>query len=76
MAVGTSKHRKIRVTAFNDSLKFSMARIRIRNEWMEQHLFRVRAVVVGAIALILLVVVGGRLIDLQLINYSHFATLA
>ena len=53
-----------------------MARIRIRNEWLEQHLFRVRAIVVGAIALILLLVVAGRLIDLQLVNYSHYATLS
>ncbi|HEV7166065.1 MAG TPA: penicillin-binding protein 2 [Gammaproteobacteria bacterium] len=53
-----------------------MARIRIRNEWMEQHLFRVRAIAVGAIALVLLLVVAGRLIDLQLVNYSHYATLA
>ncbi len=53
-----------------------MARIRIRNEWMEQHLFRVRAIVVGAIALGLLLFVAGRLINLQIVNYSHFATLA
>src|SRR5579872_5242860 len=53
-----------------------MARIRIRNEWMEQYLFRVRAIVVGAIALLLLLFVAGRLIDLQLVNYAHFATLA
>ncbi|MFI4920239.1 MAG: penicillin-binding protein 2 [Gammaproteobacteria bacterium] len=53
-----------------------MARIRIRNEWMEQHLFRVRAIVVGVIAMILLLFVAGRLIDLQLVNYSHYATLA
>ncbi len=53
-----------------------MARIRIRNEWMEQHLFRVRTLVVGGIALLLLLVVAGRLVYLQLINYSHFATLA
>ena len=49
-----------------------MARIRIRNEWMEQHLFRVRAIAVGAIALVLLLVVAGRLIDLQLeIGRAH-----
>ncbi len=53
-----------------------MARIRIRNEWLEQYLFRVRAIVVGAIALLLLLVVAGRLIYLQIVNYSHFATLA
>ena len=53
-----------------------MARIRIRNEWLEQHLFRVRAIVVGAIALLLLLVVAGRLIDLQMVNYSHYATLS
>ena len=53
-----------------------MARIRIRNEWMEQHLFRVRAIVAGVIAVILLLFVAGRLIDLQLVNYSHYATLA
>ena len=53
-----------------------MARIRIRNEWMEQHLFRVRTIVVGAIALLLLLFVAGRLVDLQLVNYAHFATLA
>ena len=53
-----------------------MARIRIRNEWMEQHLFRVRAIVVGVIAVGLLLFVAGRLIDLQIVNYSHYATLA
>src|SRR5215469_2446896 len=53
-----------------------MARIRIRNEWLEQYLFRVRALVVAAIALVLLCVVAGRLIYLQIVNYSHFATLA
>jgi penicillin-binding protein 2 len=53
-----------------------MARIRIRNEWLEQHLFRVRALLVGAIALLLLCVVAGRLIYLQIVSYSHFATLA
>jgi len=53
-----------------------MARIRIRNEWMEQHLFRVRAIVVGAIALTLLLLVVGRLMNLQLVNYNHYATLA
>ncbi len=53
-----------------------MARIRIRNEWLEQHLFRVRAIVAGAIALLLLLLVAGRLIDLQMVNYSHYATLS
>jgi penicillin-binding protein 2 len=53
-----------------------MARIRIRNEWLEQHLFRTRALVVGVIALILFLVVVGRLLYLQVISYSHFATLA
>ncbi|MGE5624225.1 MAG: penicillin-binding protein 2 [Bacillota bacterium] len=53
-----------------------MARIRIRNEWLEQHLFRVRGLTVAAIALVLLCVVAGRLIYLQIVNYSHFATLA
>lgn len=53
-----------------------MARIRIRNEWLEQHLFRVRAIVAGAVALVLLLVVAGRLFDLQLVNYAHFSTLA
>src|SRR5690242_15360561 len=53
-----------------------LPRIRIRNEWLEQHLFRVRAIVVGAIGLILLLVVAGRLVYLQMINYSHYATLA
>ncbi len=53
-----------------------MARIRIRNEWLEQHLFRTRALVVGAVALILFLVVVGRLLYLQVISYSHFATLA
>ena len=53
-----------------------LPRIRIRNEWLEQHLFRVRAIIVGAIGLLLLLVVAGRLVYLQMINYSHYATLA
>ena len=53
-----------------------MPRIRIRNEWLEQYLFRVRAVVVGAIAALLFLVVMGRMVWLQMINYSHYATLA
>ena len=53
-----------------------MPRIRIRNEWLEQYLFRTRALVVGVIALLLFLVVAGRLVYLQVINYSHFATLA
>ena len=53
-----------------------MPRTRIRNEWLEQHLFRSRAVTVGAIGLLLLLVVLGRLVYLQIINYSHYATLA
>ena len=53
-----------------------MPRIRIRNEWLEQYLFRVRAVVVGAIAALLFLVVMGRMVWLQMINYSHFASLA
>ena len=53
-----------------------MARIRIRNEWLEQHLFRVRTIAVGVIALLLFLVVAGRLVYLQVINYSHFASLA
>jgi len=53
-----------------------MPRIRIRNEWLEQHLFRVRAIVVGVIAALLFLVVMGRMVYLQMINYSHFASLA
>lgn len=53
-----------------------LPRIRIRNEWLEQHLFRVRAIIVGAIGLLLLLVVAGRLVYLQMVNYSHYATLA
>ena len=53
-----------------------LPRIRIRNEWLEQHLFRVRTIVVGGIGLLLLLVVAGRLVYLQMINYSHYATLA
>ena len=53
-----------------------MARIRIRNEWLEQHLFRVRALVVAVIALVFLCVVAGRLIYLQIVSYSHFVSLS
>ena len=53
-----------------------MARIRIRNEWLEQYLFRARAITVGAIALVLLAVVTGRLVYLQIVSYSHFASLS
>ena len=53
-----------------------MPRTRIRNEWLEQHLFRVRAIVVGVIAALLFLVVMGRMVWLQMVNYSHFASLA
>src|ERR1700691_2177538 len=53
-----------------------MARIRIRNEWLEQHLFRVRTIAVGIIALLLVLLVVGRLFYLQVLHYSHYATLA
>src|SRR5579863_3379905 len=53
-----------------------MARIRIRNEWLEQHLFRTRALAVAVIALVLLCIVAGRLIYLQIVSYSHFVSLS
>ena len=53
-----------------------MARTPIRNEWLEQHLFRVRAILVGVIGFLLLAVVVGRLFYLQIVSYKHFTTLA
>ncbi|HSC48002.1 MAG TPA: penicillin-binding protein 2 [Gammaproteobacteria bacterium] len=53
-----------------------MARTPIRNEWLEQHLFRVRAILVGAVGLLLLAIVVGRLFYLQIVSYRHFTTLA
>ena len=53
-----------------------MARIRIRNEWLERHQFAVRVVIVGIIGLVLLLAVVARLFYLQVISHSHYATLA
>ncbi|MDE2196355.1 MAG: penicillin-binding protein 2 [Gammaproteobacteria bacterium] len=53
-----------------------MARVRIRNEWLERHQFTLRIVVVGIIGLVLLLTVAARLFYLQVINHSHYATLA
>ncbi|MGA9851388.1 MAG: penicillin-binding protein 2 [Gammaproteobacteria bacterium] len=53
-----------------------MARIRIRNEWLERHQFTARIVIVGSIGLVLLLAVVVRLFDLQVINHSHYVNLA
>ncbi|HVC37452.1 MAG TPA: penicillin-binding protein 2 [Gammaproteobacteria bacterium] len=53
-----------------------MARIRIRNEWLERHQFAARIVIVAITGLLLLLVVAARLFYLQIINHSHYVTLA
>lgn len=53
-----------------------MARIRIRNEWLEHHQFSLRVILVGSLGLILLLAVVARLFYLQVLNHQHFATLA
>jgi len=53
-----------------------MARIRIRNEWLELHQFTTRIIIVAVIGLLLLLAVATRLFYLQIINHSHYATLA
>ncbi|MDE1888141.1 MAG: penicillin-binding protein 2, partial [Gammaproteobacteria bacterium] len=53
-----------------------MARIRIRNEWLERHQFSLRVIVVGSIGLILMLAVVARLFYLQIVSHQHYATLA
>jgi penicillin-binding protein 2 len=53
-----------------------MARIQIRNEWLERHQFATRVTVVGIIALLLLLAVTARLFYLQIISHSHYVILA
>ncbi len=53
-----------------------MARIRIRNEWLELHQFTTRIIIVAVIGLLLLLAVATRLFYLQIINHSHYVTLA
>jgi len=53
-----------------------MARIRIRNEWLELHQFTTRIIIVAVIGLLLLLAVATRLFYLQIINHSYYANLA
>ncbi len=53
-----------------------MARIRIRNEWLERHQFSLRVIVVGSIGLILMLAVVARLFYLQILSHQHYVTLA
>lgn len=53
-----------------------MARIRIRNEWLERHQFTLRVIVVGSIGLILLLAVVTRLFYLQIVSHARYVTLA
>ncbi|MGH8280990.1 MAG: penicillin-binding protein 2, partial [Gammaproteobacteria bacterium] len=53
-----------------------MARIRIRNEWLERHQFTVRIVIVGIVGLVLLLAVVARLFYLQIVSHEHYVTLA
>ncbi|MDE2140578.1 MAG: penicillin-binding protein 2, partial [Gammaproteobacteria bacterium] len=53
-----------------------MARIRIRNEWLERHQFSLRVIVVGSVGLILMLAVVARLFYLQIVSHQHYATLA
>lgn len=53
-----------------------MARIRIRNEWLERHQFATRTVIVAIIGLVLLLGVATRLFYLQIISHAYYATLA
>ncbi|MGA9855460.1 MAG: penicillin-binding protein 2 [Gammaproteobacteria bacterium] len=53
-----------------------MARIRIRNEWLERHQFATRTVIVAIIGLVLLLAVATRLFYLQIISHAYYATLA
>jgi penicillin-binding protein 2 len=53
-----------------------MARIRIRNEWLERHQFATRTVLVAVIGLVLLLAVAARLFYLQIINHKYYAILA
>lgn len=53
-----------------------MARIRIRNEWLERHQFTLRVIAVGSIGLILLLAVVTRLFYLQIVSHERYVTLA
>jgi penicillin-binding protein 2 len=53
-----------------------VARIRIRNEWLERHQFTLRVMVVGSVGLLLLLAVVARMFYLQIVSHEHFVTLA
>lgn len=53
-----------------------MARIRIRNEWLERHQFKVRVATIGIIGAALLLAVMARLFYLQVIQHAYYANLA
>lgn len=53
-----------------------MARTPIRNTWLEQRQFTLRVLIAGAMALLLLLAVAARLYYLQVLNHSHYVTLA
>ncbi|MGB9429858.1 MAG: penicillin-binding protein 2 [Gammaproteobacteria bacterium] len=53
-----------------------MARIQIRNEWLERHQFSLRIISVGILGLLLLLAVVARLFYLQIVNHEHYVALA
>lgn len=53
-----------------------MARTPLRNIWVEHRQFSLRVLVAGSLALLLLTVVAVRLYYLQVLNHSHYVTLA
>ncbi|MGH8280419.1 MAG: penicillin-binding protein 2 [Gammaproteobacteria bacterium] len=53
-----------------------MPRTPIRNSWLEHRQFTLRVLIVGVLALLLLLTVAARLYYLQVLNHSHYVTLA
>jgi len=53
-----------------------LSHVTLKDYLWESRLFRDRAVTAGALVLLLLILLTGRLIDLQVINHEHFTTLS
>ncbi len=53
-----------------------MRRVRIKDLFREQRIFEIRALVAAAVVASLMLVVGGRLYWLQVVDYEHYASLS
>ncbi len=53
-----------------------MRRVRIKDDWLEQRIFRIRALVMAGGLLLVMSVLMGRLVWLQVLQHEHFAELS